>query len=440
MRVCVYDISMTRLEPALDSARAGACASSSSRGSSHDRLIHAVTQVAARDGYPGLTVERVLAVASVSRATFYQYFSNVDDCFWSAYRGHAEQLLRDVSAAAAGSPRRELAVLDALSAAASTRPEIALLLMRENLAAGSAGLSQRDCLIAGIEHVMAGPAAGQSTIDLPAAILVGATFRFLSIRLSDGGAPDGLRDDVREWAGAFARRPSRPPWSSRFTPALPDRVSSLQSNRMRPAGPPRERIVCATALMVHQKGYRAITVADIVAAAGISRRGFYNEFPNKAGAFIAAYEHGFERALAACTPAFFASHAWPERVWHGALALTGFLARDPSLASLGFVECYALGPAFVARVHDTQLAFTLFLEEGHRQRSQAFSRGCSALTVAAIFELAFQSSRRCPVLDIRRAQPLAVYLALAPFIGSNEAGEFVLGKLGARERDAPAAA
>jgi AcrR family transcriptional regulator len=431
---------MKRPEPELDSAHAGARASSSWRGSSHDRLLHAVTQVAARDGYPGLTVERVLAAASVSRATFYQYFSNVNDCFWSAYREHAEQLLRDVNAAAAGSPRRELAVLDALTAAASTRPEIALLLMREGLAAGPAGLSQRDCLIAGVEHAMADPAARQSTIDLPAAILVGATFRFLSMQLSDGGAADGLRDDVREWAGAFARRPSRPSWSSTFAPALPDRVSPLQSNGMRPAGSTRERIVRATALMVRERGYRAVTVADIVAAARVSRRGFYNEFPSKADAFIAAYEHGFQQALATCTPAFFASHAWPERVWHGAQALAGFLAREPSLAYLGFVECYALGPAFVARVHDTQLAFTLFLEEGHRQRSRALSRACSALSVAAIFELAFQASRPRRGFDIRRAQPLAVYVALAPFIGSDAAGEFVLGKLCARDRDAPAAA
>ncbi len=431
---------MNRPESALDSAHAGACASSSWWGSSHDRLLHAVTQVAARDGYAGLTVERVLATARVSRATFYQYFSNVDDCFWSAYREHAEQLLRDVSGAAAGSSRRELAVLDALTAAASTRPQTALVLMREGLAAGQAGRSERDALIASIVHAMTDSAPQRLTLDLPGTILVGATFRVLAMRLSDDGALEGLREEVREWAEAFARRSSAPSWSSRFAPALPDRVSSPQASGMRPGGSSRERIVRATALTVREKGYRAATVADVVAAAGVSRRGFYNEFPSKADAFIAAYEAGFEQALAACTPAFFTSHAWPERVWHGALALTGFLAREPMLAYLGFVECYALGPAFVARVHDTQLAFTLFLEEGHYQRPQALSRACSALSVAAIFELAFQASRRGPGSDIPRAQPLAVFVALAPFIGSEAAGEFVLGKLCARDSDAPAAA
>jgi hypothetical protein len=41
---------------------------------------------------------------------------------------------------------------------------------------------------------------------------------------------------------------------------------------------------------------------------------------------------------------------------------------------------------------------------------------------------------------IRCMQPLAVFIALAPFIGMDEAGEFLLAKLSASDSDAPAAA
>jgi AcrR family transcriptional regulator len=421
---------MDSLQPAVDQTHGGQGASASSRGSAHDRLLEAATELAARDGYANLTVEKLLAVSGVSRATFYQYFCNVDDCFWSAYRQHAEQLVADVQAAAAGSLDRELEVLDALVETAVSRPRAARLLMREVLAAGATGRCERDALIARIEREMTGPAGHRSKIDLPPAILVGATFGFLAMRLAGGDALDDAREQVREWAGAFARPSSRPSWSARLAPALAATASRAPagSGPVRPAGTPRERIMRAMAGAIHAKGYRDATVADIVAAAGVSRRSFYNEFPSKADAFFAAYEHAFQMGLGACTPAFFISAPWPERVWHSAQAFTGFLAREPLLSYLGFVECYAAGPRFALRVQDTHLAFTLFLEDGYqRARARSLSRACSTLIAMAIFELAFQGTRRNPGLYLRRSQPLAVYIALAPFLGLDEAGEFVTG-------------
>lgn len=51
--------------------------------------------VAATDGYASMTVAKILAAAQVSRATFYQYFTHVDDCFRSAYRHHAARLIEE---------------------------------------------------------------------------------------------------------------------------------------------------------------------------------------------------------------------------------------------------------------------------------------------------------------------------------------------------------
>jgi TetR/AcrR family transcriptional regulator len=114
---------------------------------SYERLVDAVTLVAARDGYVNLTVGRVLAAAGVSRATFYQYFSSGDDCFWTAYRQHADRLVSDVRAAVRGKRHRPPAALNALVAMVSSQPDVARLLLREGLAAGPAGLTERDGLI-----------------------------------------------------------------------------------------------------------------------------------------------------------------------------------------------------------------------------------------------------------------------------------------------------
>jgi len=197
---------------------------------------------------------------------------------------------------------------------------------------------------------------------------------------------------------------------------------------------PRERIIWATAATVRDVGYRNMRVEQVCAIAGVSRRSFYNTFSTKADAFIAAYEFAFQQTVAACTPAFFSARSWRERIWHGFEASTAFLSREPLLAYVGFVDCYSVGRAFALRVRDTQLAFTLFLEDGYRERPQAeeLSRDCSELTAATIFEAGFLASLCGPALNIRRVQPLSAYIALTPFIGRDVAGEFVKGKLSAR--------
>jgi AcrR family transcriptional regulator len=393
----------------------------------------------ARDGYAELTVERLQLRAGVSRASFYQYFTNLEDCFSSAYREHAERLTRELDAAADASEDRELAVLRALVDAALARPDVARLLMLEGLAAGAAGLRERDVLIARIALAMTGAAGRVRKIDLPAAVLIGAVFRFIAIRLAQAGVADTLREEVCDWATAFARRPSQRRWGERLAPALPDEAQRAlaapkRARRARAGDSARQRVLHATAALIFEKGYTGLTVVDIVAAAGVSRRSFYNEFTGKVDAFEAAYEYGFEQVMAACAPAFFAPGTWPERVWQAAQAFTRFMASEPLIAHLGFVECHAIGPRFEPRVHDTQLAFTLFLEEGYRQRleGRSLSRACSALTAAAVLEAGFRASRYGASLYVRSMQPLAVYIALTPFVGADEAGGFVAEKLAAR--------
>lgn len=402
-----------------------------------ERILDAIVEVVDDVGYAHLTVERIIAAAHLSRASFYQYFTSVDDAFWSAYHRHAAELCRDAAAALDARDDPGLAVLQALARFAAARPPAARLLMREGLAAGPSGLLERGELVAAIERLVSGAEAPQR-IDVPPKLLIGGAFRFLAMRLTDGSALEGLDSELRQWADAFPTEPSRRHWSERLDPFADDRPEDMptpsQRGGIRIEGSARERIVRGTALVIRAKGYHAITVADIVAAARVSRRGFYNEFSSKEAAFIATYEYGFQQSVAACSPAFLSANGWRERVWDGGLAFTSFVAREPLIASLGFIECYALGPSYTPRVHDTQLAFTLFLEDGYRQRPQAegLSRSISDLAAATIFELAFQASRRGPAFDIRGCQPLAAYIALAPFIGKEEAGEFVIGKLSSR--------
>jgi AcrR family transcriptional regulator len=190
----------------------------------------------------------------------------------------------------------------------------------------------------------------------------------------------------------------------------------------------RERILQATAKVVTDNGYADVTVADIVACAGISREVFYANFHDKRDAFVATYRHGFEQTLVTAAEAFFTSSGeWPERVWDSGLAFTKLFASVPSLAYLGFVESYSLGPEEALRTDDTMLAFTVFLEDGYRYRPQAshLPRLLSQAIAGAVLETAVTYVRRDRVAELPGLLPIITYMILAPFTGTDAARKFV---------------
>ncbi len=70
----------------------------------------------------------------------------------------------------------------------------------------------------------------------------------------------------------------------------------------------RARIIAALAEETVEKGYRAVTVADIVSRAGIARNTFYENFSSKEDCFLAASEFAVKEArrrvvdAASCRP------------------------------------------------------------------------------------------------------------------------------------------
>jgi AcrR family transcriptional regulator len=215
-------------------------------------------------------------------------------------------------------------------------------------------------------------------------------------------------------------RPQREPRS------LPRGRSRLAAEIV--SGEHHERIIRATVQVVHEQGYAAVTIADIVAAARISRNVFYEIFQNKEEAFIAAQRLGLQEGVAACSGAFFGATAWPERVWNGLRALLEHTAADPDLAYVVLVEPNAAGDRALQRLIDTLKAFTIFLEEGYRQSTQAeaLPHICSDAIAGAIFELLYHHAVTERILQLPELTPQCAYIALAPFIGVGEAVEFVL--------------
>lgn len=112
-----------------------------------ERLIAAMARTVAAQGYAATSVADVLREAGVSRRTFYERFSDKEDCFLAAYDVIVGLALERVLAACREAPDSEQQLacgIDALLALLAQEPEFARLGVVEVLAAGPRGLARRD--------------------------------------------------------------------------------------------------------------------------------------------------------------------------------------------------------------------------------------------------------------------------------------------------------
>lgn len=115
------------------------------------RLLHAATEAVAELGYVKTTVADILARAGVSRATFYQLFTDKEDCFVAAYQQNAELVavlmtaeLEQVQARGELDPLERLDhVLGVFLAALRSAPALARVFLVEVYAAGPVAIEQR---------------------------------------------------------------------------------------------------------------------------------------------------------------------------------------------------------------------------------------------------------------------------------------------------------
>src|SRR2546421_12380551 len=63
------------------------------------RMYHAIVRAVSEKGYAKVTVADVVALAGVSRRTFYEHFKDVEDCFVEAYEAATGAVLAEVEAA-----------------------------------------------------------------------------------------------------------------------------------------------------------------------------------------------------------------------------------------------------------------------------------------------------------------------------------------------------
>jgi len=111
----------------------------------------------------------------------------------------------------------------------------------------------------------------------------------------------------------------------------------------------RARLLAATTELVARDGAGMVTVAHVVARAGMSRRTFYELFENREACFLAAFDEAVAHAAAVVVPAYGGVRGWREQVRAGLAALLWFLEDEPDAARLCVVEMLGAGQMALER-------------------------------------------------------------------------------------------
>jgi AcrR family transcriptional regulator len=120
------------------------------RASQRERMLDAMAEAAAESSYARVAVADVIERAGVSRKTFYEHFSNKEECFLAAYDAGVAMVLDAIDAAVAAAPNPYAAAaagIDAYLETLCANPALAHAFFVEVLAAGPAALARRELVL-----------------------------------------------------------------------------------------------------------------------------------------------------------------------------------------------------------------------------------------------------------------------------------------------------
>ena len=151
-------------------------------------------------------------------------------------------------------------------------------------------------------------------------------------------------------------------------PGLPRGRSRLPQPAVRASQ--RERLLRSVIAAVSESGYQAVTVADIVRRARVSRVAFYAHFADKEDCFLAATAEGRKLMIARIVSATrgLPAEACDEEVLRVACrAYLAFLAGEPAFARVFYVHMPTAGPRAVDRLDAAPGLFAELNQKWHQR-------------------------------------------------------------------------
>lgn len=389
--------------------------------SQRERLFAATVACVASRGYEATTVADLLELSGVSRSAFYEHFHDKEDCTVATFHALVEksvEMIRRQVDQIESPEERAVRALDLLFNSVVAQEAAASLCFGDIHTVG-----ERGCLA--VDEVM------EKITDVTAEVITAARGTVLPRELVHalvGGIHILIQSHLRH--GEAGRLPEYTADVSKliFSYRPPELSLRVGGRRPRPTGGPppfaaysqAERIIRALAAAVGERGYPAITVAEIAARASISQATFYSHFADKHTALIAAIDSAGSQMLGVAMPAARRATTWPDAVRAAIGGLFAFYAAEPDLARLAVVEIYAAGPVALEQRDRRVEAFLALLEPGFDVAPE-IRPVVTDLTLGAVWILARQKILTDGPENLLQVAPMAAYILLSPFLGAKEA-------------------
>jgi AcrR family transcriptional regulator len=186
----------------------------------------------------------------------------------------------------------------------------------------------------------------------------------------------------------------------------------------------RERMLDAVADVASFKGYAAMSVEDIVATAGVSRRTFYDHFKDKEDAFLAAYDAIGAKAIARVQVAYDSSKTFMDGVAACLQTFLEFASSEPQYAEMCIVEVLAAGPRAVERRDVVMRAFARLLHQGAQTMADSIHPPelTAETVIGGLFEILHSRVMRGEATQLLELLPDLAYSMMVSYLG-HEAAE-----------------
>jgi AcrR family transcriptional regulator len=384
-----------------------------------ERLFAALVAVVAEKGYEATRVEDLLELSGVSRSAFYAHFSDKEECLVAALQAFVGPTVGAIFGDG-GAPPDELRARQAFEAFIELIVEqaaAARMCLVEIYAAGPRAVEEIDRTTDGVQaFVSATLESVPERRDMPPEVvraIVGGIRKVIHSRLYRHEEEEliELVPQMWDWIAAYPPPPEQ-----------------LRRPRIRAAGngsppdgyDPVERILRALAAVVAEKGYPAMTIGDIAARASISLSTFYANFADKEEAMLAAIDSGSAQMLATTLPAFRRAPDWPHAVRGAFGAMFAFCSAEPAYTTLGAVDVYAAGRRALEQRDEVMKTMEALLVPGFERNPGASPIAGEAIG-GAIYAMIYDQIKAGGAERMQEIAPLATYMTLAPFVGTEEA-------------------
>jgi AcrR family transcriptional regulator len=337
-------------------------------------------------GFPRTTVSEVVAIAGVSKTTFYQHFENKQACFLDTFQTIVDGVTARVGEAyrsGAGPEERLAEAFSRFAEIVCEESEVASFVIVDSLSLGAAAVQHRRRAAESFERMIRQSfrhAPGEVTPSDLAVRLIVAGVESVVYRCLREGCPERLAGHLgplSDWALSLQRETVLSP-----IPLPPRQGAEPAGDRVPWDEPPdsplsrseltqRERMLRAVAQVAAEVGYEALSVPAISAAAGTSNQTFYEHFDGKREAFIAAFDELTHRARRAMLATSGREVEWFAAIQSGVRSLLEFVIAEPLFARLAFFELPTAGAEALDHADATIAQFTAFLGPGALPESLA---------------------------------------------------------------------